>query len=144
MSIDYLLTPLKIIDVEGGNVLHAIKKNDPGFKDFGEAYFSTVEPGAVKAWKRHRRMTLNLVVPVGEVRFVMCSSIEEEAPVFQEVVLSKANYYRLTVPPMIWLGFQGLSSESSMLLNVSDIPHDSKESDRINCEQVQFDWRASK
>jgi dTDP-4-dehydrorhamnose 3,5-epimerase len=144
MSIDYLLTPLKIIDVEGGNVLHAIKTSDPGFKDFGEAYFSIVETGAIKAWKRHRSMTLNLVVPVGEVRFVMCSSIEKEVPVFQEVVLSKANYYRLTVPPMIWLGFQGLSSEPSMLLNVSDIPHDPKESDRVNREQVQFDWGVSK
>ena len=140
MSVDYLLTPLKIIDVEGGNVLHAVKRNDPGFIDFGEAYFSTVETGAIKAWKRHRRMTLNLVVPVGEVRFVMCSSIEEETPIFYEVVLSKKNYYRLTVPPMVWLGFQGLSSESSMLLNVSDIPHDPDESDRVNLENVVFDW----
>ena len=144
MSIDYSLTPLKIIDVEGGNVLHAIKKNDPGFKDFGEAYFSIVETGAIKAWKRHRRMTLNLVVPVGEVRFVMCSSIEEKTPEFHEVVLSTENYYRLTVPPMVWLGFQGLSSEPSMLLNVSDIPHDPEESDRVNSEHVEFDWRVSK
>lgn len=144
MNIDYSLTPLKIIDVEGGNVLHAIKKNDSGFKDFGEAYFSIVETGAIKAWKRHRRMTLNLVVPVGEVRFVMCSSIKEKTPVFHEVVLSKANYYRLTVPPMVWLGFQGLSNEPSMLLNVSDIPHDPEESDRVNSEYVEFDWRVSK
>ena len=144
MTLDYLLTPLKIIDVEGGNVLHAVKQNDPGFIDFGEAYFSIVETGAIKAWKRHRRMTLNLVVPVGEVRFVICSSIEEKTPIFHEVVLSKVNYYRLTVPPMVWLGFQGLSSEPSMLLNVSDIPHDPKESDRVNREQVQFDWRVSK
>jgi dTDP-4-dehydrorhamnose 3,5-epimerase len=144
MKIDYLLTPLKIIDVEGGNVLHAIKDTDQGFKKFGEAYFSTIEPGAIKAWKRHRKMTLNLVVPIGKIKFVMCSSLEEKNPKFDEVILSNTNYFRLTVPPMVWLGFQGLSNELSILLNVSDIPHDPIELDRINFKDIEFDWGVSK
>jgi dTDP-4-dehydrorhamnose 3,5-epimerase len=144
MKIDYLLTPLKIIDVEGGNVLHAIKDTDKGFKKFGEAYFSTIEPGVIKAWKRHRKMTLNLVVPIGKIKFVMCSSLEEKNPKFDEVILSNTNYFRLTVPPMVWLGFQGLSNELSILLNVSDIPHDPIELDRINFKDIEFDWGVSK
>ena len=144
MKIDYLLTPLKIIDVEGGNVLHAIKDTDQGFKKFGEAYFSTIEPGEIKAWKRHRKMTLNLVVPIGKIKFVMCSSLEEKNPKFDEVILSNTNYFRLTVPPMVWLGFQGLSNELSILLNVSDIPHDPIELDRINFKDIEFDWGVSK
>jgi len=144
MSIPYLLTPLKKINVEGGDVLHAIKKNDAGFVDFGEAYFSIIESGAIKAWKRHRKMTLNLVVPIGKIKFVMCSSLEEKNPKFNEVILSTNNYFRLTVPPMVWLGFQGLSNELSILLNVSDIPHDPIESDRINFNDIEFDWRLSK
>ncbi len=64
------VTQLKRISVIGGDVLHALKCTDTGFQGFGEAYFSMAEAGAVKAWKLHRRMTLNLVVPVGEVRFV--------------------------------------------------------------------------
>jgi len=139
MSIPYLLTPLKKINVEGGDVLHAIKKNDAGFVDFGEAYFSIIESGAIKAWKRHRKMTLNLVVPIGKIKFVMCSSLEEKNPKFNEVILSTNNYFRLTVPPMVWLGFQGLSNELSILLNVSDIPHDPIESDRINFNDIEFD-----
>ena len=144
MSIPYLLTPLKKINVEGGDVLHAIKKNDAGFVDFGEAYFSIIESRAIKAWKRHRKMTLNLVVPIGKIKFVMCSSLEEKNPKFNEVILSTNNYFRLTVPPMVWLGFQGLSNELSILLNVSDIPHDPIESDRINFNDIEFDWRLSK
>ena len=31
------LSPLKVIDTEGGNVLHGIKKSDESFVDFGEA-----------------------------------------------------------------------------------------------------------
>ena len=65
------LSPLKIIDGEKGSVLHAMKQDDPGFEGFGEAYFSTVIKGAVKGWKRHTRMTLNLVVPFGSIRFVI-------------------------------------------------------------------------
>ncbi len=32
-----IVTPLKIINVPGGDVFHALKKDDPGFTDFGEA-----------------------------------------------------------------------------------------------------------
>jgi len=42
------LTPLKIIEVKDGNVLHALKKSDIGFEGFGEAYFSNVESGQIK------------------------------------------------------------------------------------------------
>ena len=69
------VTPLKRISVTGGDVLHAMKKSDPGYVDFGEAYFSLVEFGTIKAWKRHLQMTLNLVVPIGEVQFVLMDSV---------------------------------------------------------------------
>ena len=63
-----LITPLKRIQVAGGDVLHGIKCSDPGYVDFGEVYFSIVEVGAIeKRRKRHLRMTLNFVVPVGTV-----------------------------------------------------------------------------
>ena len=62
-------TDLNIIEAESGTVLHALKKTDPEFKEFGEVYFSTVIKNAVKAWKLHQHMTLNLIVPVGSVLF---------------------------------------------------------------------------
>ena len=67
---DILVTPLKRIPTVGGDVMHGLKKSDNGFNGFGEVYFSWVEQGAIKAWKCHQRMTLNLVVPMGEVSFV--------------------------------------------------------------------------
>jgi len=137
---DVLLTPLKIINVPGGKVLHAIKKIDPGFRDFGEAYFSEIEINEVKAWKRHREMTLNLVVPNGEIRFVLFDDREDMSAKFQEVILSTKNYYRLTVPPMIWVGFQGLSKTNSLLLNIANFMHDPEEVDRKNINEIEFDW----
>ena len=37
------LTPLKKIKVDGGDVMHAIKKTDKEFKGFGELYFSFID-----------------------------------------------------------------------------------------------------
>ena len=59
--------PLKHIVVPKGDIYHALKSTDEGYVGFGEAYFSQIEHGAAKGWKRHTRMTLILVVPVGAV-----------------------------------------------------------------------------
>ena len=76
---DIFVTPLKRIKTEGGDVMHALKKSDHRYNGFGEVYFSWVKQGAIKAWKCHQRMTLNLVVPMGEVRFIFhCEASSEK------------------------------------------------------------------
>ena len=138
-----LLTPLREIAAPGGAVLHAMKAADAGYHGFGEAYFSTVDRGAVKGWKRHLRMTLNLVVPAGEIRFVLHDPREASPTrgVTASVRLSRtANYQRLTVPPGIWMAFQGVAAPSSMLLNVADLPHDPAEAERCDPATFPFDW----
>ena len=66
------VTPLKRIENISGDILHAMKKNDFGYSDFGEAYFSWIFSAKIKAWKKHSKMTMNLIVPIGQVRFVFC------------------------------------------------------------------------
>ena len=113
-----LVSPLSIIDTKGGDVLHAMKEGDYGYSGFGEAYFSTIEPKAIKGWKLHREMVLNLIVPIGVVRFILYDDRQnqDEPNQFQEVVLSvEDSYNRLTVPPLVWVGFQGLGLEKSLV-----------------------------
>ena len=121
--------------------MHAMKKSDAGFVQFGEAYFSIIECHAVKAWKRHHSMTLNLVVPVGRVKFVILDDRMQDKPELQEVIISMENYCRITIPPMVWLGFQGLSKGNSVLLNIADMEHDPEEVDRKTITQIDYDWR---
>jgi len=137
-----LLTPLKVIEVQGGNVMHGMKKSDTGYLGFGEAYFSMVESGAVKAWKRHKLMTLNLIVCSGGVRFVMYDDRKDSVSknMFQEALLSNDNYCRLTIPPMVWFGFQGIRSETNMLLNIVDIEHSPEEIDRLKLNEINYNW----
>jgi dTDP-4-dehydrorhamnose 3,5-epimerase len=140
-----LITPLKEIEHPKGNILHVIKKGDSGYVNFGEVYFSTVLPSMIKAWKRHSSMTLNLVCPVGIIRFVLYDDRPGSKTFgnFQEIILSRyKNYARLTIPPGIWMGFEGKSEGESLLLNFSDMPHDPAEQENvsINASHIVFNW----
>jgi len=135
---DIIVTPLKRIPTPGGDVMHAMKAGDKGFHRFGEAYFSWVEHNAIKAWKQHREMTLNLVVPVGLVRFVFCT--QDRAIDFRQENIGESRYVRLTVPPGIWFGFQGMARQSSLVMNLADIEHDPDECVRKDLTDLSFDW----
>ena len=65
-----LISSLKKIPTKGGDIYHALKNSDNDFNGFGEAYFSNIDFDNIKAWKRHLKMTCNLIVPYGKVRFV--------------------------------------------------------------------------
>ena len=138
-----IITKLDVIDTLGGNVMHAMKESSVGYAGFGEVYFSQVDKGAIKAWKRHKKMTLNLVVPVGGIRFVLFDDRKVSNTQFQEIIISKDDYYRLTVPPMVWMGFQGLSESSAMLLNIADIEHEPDEVNRKEMSEINYNWSIS-
>jgi dTDP-4-dehydrorhamnose 3,5-epimerase len=126
------LTELKIIEQSQGSVMHGIKVSESSFAGFGEAYFSTVCNGLIKGWKLHQKMTLNLVVPYGDIRFIVHDGIHDkkEMPIepLIDVVLGNSNYCRLTVPPNFWVAFKGIGANTNMLMNVANIEHDPNES----------------
>ena len=128
------LTPLKQITHPKGDIFHAMKASDDGFFGFGEAYFSTVNQGEVKGWKKHTEMTLNLVVVTGEIKFVVYDDNS-----FYSVKLSKNNYQRLTVESGLWLAFRGISVEN-MLLNLASIEHNTNESKNVDMCGFNYDW----
>ena len=131
-----ILTPLKQIHNPKGDVFHAMKKSDNGFDGFGEAYFSTIHKDYIKGWKKHTKMTLNLVVPVGKIEFVV---YDENTKEFFSVQLSQDNYQRLTVKPNLWMAFRGVE-ENSMLLNLASIEHDPSEAINIELSEIKYEW----
>lgn len=139
-----VLTPQKRIETPLGDIYHALKKGDSTFTTFGEAYFSTVGSQQIKGWKKHKEMVLNIVVPVGQILFVLYDD-RPKSPTFgctQEVVLSKSNYQRLTVPPMVWMAFQGHGEHENMLLNIASIPHNPHEAENIPLDNplIPYVW----
>jgi len=130
------LTPLNQIHHPKGDIYHAMKKSDDGFDGFGEAYFSTVHKNDIKGWKKHRDMTLNLLVPIGEIEFVVYS---EDLKEFFSVKISQNNYQRLTIKPNLWVAFKGID-ENNMLLNLTSIEHDPNESENMELTSIQYEW----
>ena len=139
-----LLTPLKKIPHPKGDILHGMKKSDRGFVAFGEAYFTKVKFGEIKGWNKHKRMTLNLAVPVGIVIFVVYDDREKSKTRgnFFSVEISVDVYQRLTVPPDVWLAFKGQGNGINLILNVADMEHDPNEVERLNLDQIEYDWSA--
>jgi dTDP-4-dehydrorhamnose 3,5-epimerase len=138
-----ILTPLRVIPAPGGDVWHGMKRTDAGYAGFGEAYFSTINHQAIKPWKRHLRMTLNLIVLVGEIRFVLRDERPGSASFGQmeNLCLSpKEAYCRLTVPPGIWMAFQGRAASASILINIADMLHDPDEIERCPLDAFIFPW----
>ena len=122
--------------------MHGLKKSDLGFEGFGEAYFSSIEYGSIKAWKMHKKMTLNLLVPKGFVRFIIYDDRKGSPSYkkFDEVLISRKSPLRLTVPPLLWFGFQGLSNTNSLILNIANIEHDPNEVERKNIDEIKYIW----
>ena len=131
-----ILTALKQIHNPKGNIFHALKKSDIGFDGFGEAYFSVINQGHIKGWKKHTEMTLNLVVPIGIVKFVIYDECTKE---FFSVQLSHDNYQRLTVTPNLWIAFRGIGKYNT-LLNIASIEHDPNEAVNKDIEAINYDW----
>jgi dTDP-4-dehydrorhamnose 3,5-epimerase len=136
------LTPIKKIPNDKGDVFHAIKSTDETFISFGEAYLSAVNYGAIKGWKKHTKMVLNLVVPVGQIKFVLFDD-REFSTTFKEcwdVEIGETNYQRLSVPPGIFMSFQGIGCGLNMLLNIASIPHDPTESVNMELSEIIYSW----
>lgn len=137
------LHPLKRIVVPKGDIYHAMKSTDEGYVGFGEAYFSQIEHGQAKGWKRHKRMTLNLIVPVGAVKFVVYDDRDgsETKGMFEEFIISpETNYQRLTVAPGIWMAFYGVGEGTSMLMDIIPEPHDPDEANRKDLSEINYQF----
>lgn len=137
-----LVTKARRISNPKGDIFHGMKRSDPGFCDFGEAYFTFVNSGEIKGWNRHRRMTLNLLVPMGAVAFVVYDGREKSVTGgrFCTVEASVDNYIRLTIPPGVWLAFKGNSAGPNLILNIADLEHDPDEVEKFNLDDISYNW----
>ena len=157
-----VITPLKVIRDERGAVMHMMKKTDEVFKQFGEIYFSLVDTNAVKAWHRHREMTLNYACIYGRIKLALYD-MRPESPTLKMVNTLHlegfpefGEYNLVSIPPGVWNGFRaevimspipGTSSANAQVIpaivaNCSTHPHDPEEIERRSPEDfpLRYDW----
>ena len=143
------ITELRQIGDERGAVLHMMRCDAPEFVRFGECYFSEIVPGAVKAWKRHRAQSQNLVVPVGRIRLVIYDGREQSASRGQTMVLEMGRpdaYLRVGIPKGLWYGFACISATPALLVNCADLPHDPSDNEMrpVDDPEIPYAWAAGR
>lgn len=136
--------PLKQIPDERGTIFHMLKATDPHFRKFGEIYFSTVYPGAVKGWHLHSRMTLNYVCIAGHIKLVLFDDRKKSRTrgEIMELFLGPETYSLVIIPSNIWNGFKGMASPYSIVANCATHPHDPSHSVRLDPHKnrIPYDW----
>jgi len=136
--------PLRRIPDERGTVSTMLKRTDPHFIEFGEMYFSSVYPGIVKGWHRHRDMTLNYACVFGQVKLVLYDEREGSSTRgnLLETFIGRDNYSLVIIPPGIWNGFKGMSAPCAIVANCCTHPHDPSRSTRLDpfANHIPYDW----
>lgn len=138
------ITPLRRIVDDRGAVLHMLRDDSDVFERFGEIYFSTVNPGAVKAWHLHHEMTLNYAVPVGTIRLV-CFDDRPASPTcgnLVELEIGEDNYVLVTIPPMVWNGMACRGDTAALVANCATVHHSPEEIERLDpdTERIDYAW----
>jgi dTDP-4-dehydrorhamnose 3,5-epimerase len=141
---DLKVVPLRRIPDERGTVYHMLRSTDPHFTQFGEIYFSTVYPGVVKGWHRHREMTLYYACISGRIKLVVYDD-RGGSPTYGEVnefFLGPDDYSLVIIPPGLWNAFKGMSAPHAIVANCCTHPHEPSRSERLDpfTESIPYDW----
>ena len=135
--------PLNIIADDRGAVLHMLRADAPHFERFGEIYFSVVNPGAVKAWRRHRSAVMNLAVPVGEaIIAIFDDRVDSPAKgIAMDIPTGQSDYCLITIPAGVWSGFMAVSEYPAIIANCATEPHDPAEVERRPADDPAIPYR---
>jgi dTDP-4-dehydrorhamnose 3,5-epimerase len=138
------IVPLRRIPDDRGTVMHMLKCTDEHFIQFGEIYFSSVYPGVVKGWHKHREMTLNYACVAGNAKIVVYDERDHSRTkgVLQEIFFGRDNYVLVQVPPDTWNGFTAVGTGEALIANCCTHAHDSKRSSRLDPwkNHIPYSW----
>ena len=134
------LTENKIINHPDGDILHIIKKSSFGFCGFGEVYASSIHKDKIKGWKRHNKITINLTVIEGIIKFAIYDD-RVDSKTYKEIntftLGPDLKFSRLTIISGLWVAFKGLD-ENNLLINVIPKEHDKNEADNMPLNFINF------
>lgn len=138
------ITPLRQIPDERGKIMHMMRASDPHFQKFGEVYFATAYPGAIKAWHRHKKQIQNYAVLQGMAKVVIYDDRKGSKTFgeIQEVFMGEDNYVLLTIPTEVLNGWKAIGTQTVLLANCTTETHDPTEMERVDpfSPDIPYDW----
>jgi len=120
-----------------GNILRGFRKDDKFPGTSAEIYFSWINKKKIKGWKLHKKMSMNLVVPVGKVKFVFYNGNK-----FKALIIGENNYKRIFVPSNVYFAFQNLSKKKSLIVNNASIIHQNRNETLVkSLNKINYSWK---
>tara|TARA_Y100000589_G_C26773194_1_gene474666 strand:+ start:128 stop:559 length:432 start_codon:yes stop_codon:yes gene_type:complete len=134
------ITKNKIINNPLGNIFHVIKSSSIGYCGFGEVYISSINKNKIKGWKRHNKVTINLTVIEGRVKFAIYDD-RKNSKTFGEIntfILGPdLEFSRLTISHGLWVAFKGYE-DKNLIINVIPEEHNELEADNRSLDLIEF------
>ncbi len=139
------IVPLRQIVDERGQVMHMLRADAPHFQEFGEIYFATVNPGAIKGWHIHTGMTLNYAVHRTARSSWCCMTSAMARPRAARCRSSSwatRNYVLVRIPPKVWNGVKGFGADAlhHRQLRQPSARSGGDRSARPVLDEIPYDW----
>ncbi len=140
------VSEIKVKADERGRLCELFRKDDPDTVDFAQVHLTTLYPGVVKAWHRHREKSDVITVVSGMARIGLYddrrkSKTEGEV---NEFYLGIHRPMRLLVPPGVWFGLKCVGPTEALVLVLTDRLHQAKVPDEETLDpeanDIPFDW----
>ncbi len=130
--------PLKSFVDERGKILHYLKKDCPYFNDFGESYFSWVNPSYIKGWYKHKKYTCYLTSPTMNLKVVVYDGRHEEITTFS---ITKDSYGLIKIPSDVWYSFASMDEKTALVANTLNELYDPNEVEKLPMDTKKIPYR---
>jgi dTDP-4-dehydrorhamnose 3,5-epimerase len=141
----FAVKELHVIPDDRGRLFEVLRRDDPLFRGFGQAYVTTTLPGVVKAWHRHQRQTDFFCCVAGMIKLVLVDD-RPGSPSHGRVEALWLGVHKprlVVVPPGVWHGWTCTSVEEAMVLNLATEPYDHHAPDEERLAPhgtLPYDW----
>ncbi len=133
---------------ERGRLAECLRSDDDIFEKFGQVYYTTAMPGAVKAWHYHKKQTDNFVCVKGMIKLVLYDSREgsKTKGEINEFFIGDHNSLLVQIPKDVYHGFKGVSEEGieAIVINTPTEVYNAKEPDEFRLDartdKIPYDW----
>jgi len=131
---------------ERGFLMELLRKDDPIFSQFGQAYVSMNYPGIVRAWHYHKKQDDYFVCVKGMIK-VALFDMREGSPTRGEIAeyyLGDDNNIVLRIPVGVAHGYKTVGPEPSLLVNFPTETYNAQEPDEYrlpwDTDQIPYSW----
>ncbi len=137
---------LTVVADERGRLMEMLRADDECFTRFGQVYLTTAYPGVVKAWHYHKKQTDHFVCVAGMIKLVLFDDREGSGTrgVINEFVVGEHNTLLVTIPPLVFHGFKGISEHEALVVNIPTDAYDHTNPDEFRLDvqdpEIPYDW----